>query len=1226
MKRKIFSKLLMGAFLIASISSFVSCKDYDDDIKSINDKLATVALQTTVDNIQTQLQSAISAAAAAQKTADQAVAAAAAAQKTADAAATKDALALVDAAAKAAGEEAAKAIANAATAQTAAEAAQATADQAAAAAKAAQEAADAAAAAATAGSDAAKADAAAAAAAAAAAQKTADAAAEAAAKAASENKSATDAAAAVAAAAKEAADKASSETAALASQIAAAQSAAEAAQKAADTALELAKAASGKEVDLSNYVTKDALAAALKEYAKATNDYATNTTLKEEIKKVQDQIDAINNKIEGVDFAKVQKIVDNYDSSIKAIYSAVTGISLYAVLTPDDNDLQADLDFDFTLVKGRILKDKNHFTTQKLNSVTAATTSGNPQKDGTFGKNDYFNNAAYHANQTVTFKDGDYFEFPSQIVVRVSPTNAELNAANLKFIDSQGNDINNMIKVTSVAPYGGVLTRASSNSGLWVVRFALTGGRDRNDMFGATQYYGADKRFALAVGNTSDAANRNVVSEYNVLFSDVSRYIGYESLNNVKLSTNTRYNNGTAITAVTNRVLGGTANVNEGNVNDYSWDNEASVDNNVTADAARATQPYTVSNGTTIYVKFDAFTTTTAWNAATGTLETKTRPHYAYIVRDDKNANLTNDASEINAWNGYQYEGLNVLYDLEQGYPHFKVTIPAGSVTGDEIAFRLFAVNYDGTLVDPDGISFNVFVGSNTNRYTATHTFTATQALGQVVYVPFDGSKIKSHSGAATINTPTFGRSDNWFAHTAQKIEFVTKNSGNPGTNTTTDWSKVKYARVILGNTAGTSELCYWADNANAAYTFALSSGDSKNTPDFYITIDLTKTLPTAEDVKKLYSWKEGQLAGNVWTAVIYPETAVNAADASVTAPWLAPATGILGWGYKGMNNGINYLVENDGSAYVSQNFVFSFANSLYNANSKDYTDVKHIPGYDAVGNVLPVPANIPLVTNDVDGDGVIDFVDGYILNLQDGANKKLSALIDYKTQHASTIGYNYGQISSNDAWGLGDVNGGWYATYRDYVVVGENFQTIYACPFEDKTITVTCSDYKDGVKLNTVGNKVAVGDQPWNFVYYNDPTIGKGVYVANNYGGVAANTGKTFDELAIDLGTIVTTDSKWLKVSSKLGAEFVVPTLTDYISHLSSIDPSKTVFISNGTKTQDYFTVDATALPNLKLVRISGTQDPKKNIASTLRIVGKCAFGHEHKIEIPFQVKTTAE
>jgi len=56
MKRKIFSKLLMGAFLIASISSFVSCKDYDDDIKKNTDAIG--ALQTTVNNLQSALDAA----------------------------------------------------------------------------------------------------------------------------------------------------------------------------------------------------------------------------------------------------------------------------------------------------------------------------------------------------------------------------------------------------------------------------------------------------------------------------------------------------------------------------------------------------------------------------------------------------------------------------------------------------------------------------------------------------------------------------------------------------------------------------------------------------------------------------------------------------------------------------------------------------------------------------------------------------------------------------------------------------------------------------------------------------------------------------------------------------------------------------------------------------------------------------------------------------------------
>ena len=48
MKRKIFGKLLMGAFLIASVSAFVSCKDYDDDISKVNADVT--ALKTSLDS------------------------------------------------------------------------------------------------------------------------------------------------------------------------------------------------------------------------------------------------------------------------------------------------------------------------------------------------------------------------------------------------------------------------------------------------------------------------------------------------------------------------------------------------------------------------------------------------------------------------------------------------------------------------------------------------------------------------------------------------------------------------------------------------------------------------------------------------------------------------------------------------------------------------------------------------------------------------------------------------------------------------------------------------------------------------------------------------------------------------------------------------------------------------------------------------------------------------
>ena len=54
MKRKYFSALLMGALTIASVSTFTSCKDYDDDInmntsqiKDLQEQLKT--LQTALD-------------------------------------------------------------------------------------------------------------------------------------------------------------------------------------------------------------------------------------------------------------------------------------------------------------------------------------------------------------------------------------------------------------------------------------------------------------------------------------------------------------------------------------------------------------------------------------------------------------------------------------------------------------------------------------------------------------------------------------------------------------------------------------------------------------------------------------------------------------------------------------------------------------------------------------------------------------------------------------------------------------------------------------------------------------------------------------------------------------------------------------------------------------------------------------------------------------------------
>ena len=55
MNKKILSALLLAAFGFASSSMFVSCKDYDDDIKNLQTQID--GLKTTLGEIQRLIQS-----------------------------------------------------------------------------------------------------------------------------------------------------------------------------------------------------------------------------------------------------------------------------------------------------------------------------------------------------------------------------------------------------------------------------------------------------------------------------------------------------------------------------------------------------------------------------------------------------------------------------------------------------------------------------------------------------------------------------------------------------------------------------------------------------------------------------------------------------------------------------------------------------------------------------------------------------------------------------------------------------------------------------------------------------------------------------------------------------------------------------------------------------------------------------------------------------------------
>ncbi|MCS2388921.1 hypothetical protein NXV57_15885 [Bacteroides thetaiotaomicron] len=68
MNKKYLSVVLFGALLAASAGTFTSCKDYDDDIKGLQEQIDKNG--STVGDLQTQLATLKAAAEAAQAAAD----------------------------------------------------------------------------------------------------------------------------------------------------------------------------------------------------------------------------------------------------------------------------------------------------------------------------------------------------------------------------------------------------------------------------------------------------------------------------------------------------------------------------------------------------------------------------------------------------------------------------------------------------------------------------------------------------------------------------------------------------------------------------------------------------------------------------------------------------------------------------------------------------------------------------------------------------------------------------------------------------------------------------------------------------------------------------------------------------------------------------------------------------------------------------------------------------
>ena len=600
MKRKYFSALLMGALTIASVSTFTSCKDYDDDIDNLQSQIDKAGLQSDIDALKTQLQDAASTASAAKTTAESALAKANDAAVKAD---VEKAIQKVEVTANKAATDVATAISNAANAQTTADGA----------------------------------------------QKAADAAAK----------------------------------------------AAKDAQKQADQAVKDAAAAA----TTANAAAKQAdFEKALERIGNLETSRVTADKLDEKLTQLKEELLGADGDKETIGSLTVK--VNAYKGAVEELYSAVTSVELVETYSGVNG---------FT---------SNWNTTNGITPLTVEMLHGLISDDSKFG--DENGNDAKPIVEYVKGKDIDVKDDAS-IVVRVNPVNADLTkGAKIILLNSKGESLEDIVKVGTPSKFDKLITTraaATVKTGLWKLPLSVAEGVSEEDFKKAVTVKdenGNEKAilYAVAINNTVDskaeaAADRYVVSTYDVK----PTYNKFVPSNDFTFKVG-----GKDVREIHNRwtgyeIVGENSNFSSDKNPELAWANDA------VAEPVLEGEKKNVENANYRSHRSDV----RYWNSllqvevgkpfSITDLKTSdnTAADYYYVVLDKDNA-IESGVSELNAWKNYEIDNLNKVVPASE---NLTLTIQTEAANHDIIGFRVYAVNKDGKLLDPDGKAFYVVVGEN---------------------------------------------------------------------------------------------------------------------------------------------------------------------------------------------------------------------------------------------------------------------------------------------------------------------------------------------------------------------------------------------------------------------------------------------------------------------------------------------------------------------------------
>ena len=839
---------------------------------------------------------------------------------------------------------------------------------------------------------------------------------------------------------------------------------------------------------------KQAIADALELLGK---DFSKENTVSAAIKTIQGQIGTPN------------KELGTLDSRLAAIESVLNGVK--------DDDTKLGLATKVTNIENQLKDIIGEYTTMVTEvsllgsyvdgSLTALGKTALQFTSGTVGKNITFGKAEKaSANYQVpaaenqqTFVKGTTFNTKSELVVRVNPVNAVLTKASIKLVDSRGNNLDNILEIGEPKPFDKLLTtRAANNTGLWSIPVTVKAGVPASQIAQLTKDVNGNEvkiLYAVAVNNTSSEAakDRYVTSTYDITVPKAKDF-------------------NTETASIT-----GIGDVEIQSVNTMAapikLSDAISFANGTNATGTHGTKYIPAKSGEDITIDF--------------TKDYSDIIQYFYVVRDDSNVdNNTSGSSAINAWKSYEYGGSAYGRVVEVNPAEKKPTINVkiNGVKGDKIGFRIFAIKYNGEVVPEYGSSFVVNVGEDESQASVAGDLLVKNAgKNETGWLPLTG-KLKD---GVKLCTSTTGASNEITADNNIKFTVEYSIDGSTVAAANTDNSKIKFVRFT---TNASTDMTAWKDGSKANFTISQKNADGM--VENQIAVSLTKKLPTAADAKKNYTWKDEQLVNGVYTAYVTPTTSWTTALSNATegAQDLTQAI-----------TGLNATTTNNVGFHITIDGIVKDGNKW---NAKDLTA-------DDAWNVSVLPT-----------------------------------LIDGKTQHKTTISYNWGKISSDNK----DANG-------DYVLPLETVQTVFACPL---TADVQKYTWKKFEKDETVNGQTVTKYYDVNYLTYGNTATVESVNLLDYIQGKNSydNTvfGGTLNALINGVTGTTTFDAKYVTIKD--------------VQLVSAVSGQ-----------QDYFIASCDGT-NITFTKNSSSSNPAKDVKSYLKFTVVDAFGHEIPYSLDFTVK----